>query len=143
MVEAEAALQQVAEAAALMPARKRWTLLAVILGSGIVFLDTSVVNLALPRIGEELSSDLFGTLEAQSYVANGYFVGTINRVGIEPLGDDEPGAGSLEVFGRLADGVSRENAARGKYTLLRMTKRVVRADARARSGTRGGSSSTS
>ena len=32
------------------------------------------MNLALPRIGEELSSDLFGTLEAQSYVANGYFV---------------------------------------------------------------------
>jgi EmrB/QacA subfamily drug resistance transporter len=64
----------VAGAAALTPARKRWTLLAVILGSGIVFLDTSVVNLALPRIGEELSSDLFGTLEAQSYVANGYFV---------------------------------------------------------------------
>jgi MFS family permease len=64
----------VAEAAALTPARKRWTLLAVILGSGIVFLDTSVVNLALPRIGEELSSELFGTLEAQSYVANGYFV---------------------------------------------------------------------
>ena len=64
----------VGEAAALSPARKRWTLLAVILGSGIVFLDTSVVTLALPRIGEELSSDLFGTLEAQSYVANGYFV---------------------------------------------------------------------
>jgi EmrB/QacA subfamily drug resistance transporter len=64
----------VAEAATLTPARKRWTLLAVILGSGIVFLDTSVVNLALPRIGEELSSDLFGTLEAQSYIANGYFV---------------------------------------------------------------------
>ena len=63
-----------AEAAALTPARKRWTLLAVILGSGIVFLDTSVVNLALPRIGEELSSELFGTLEAQSYVANSYFV---------------------------------------------------------------------
>jgi MFS family permease len=64
----------IAEAAALTPARKRWTLLAVILGSGIVFLDTSVVNLALPRIGGELFSDLFGTLEAQSYVANGYFV---------------------------------------------------------------------
>jgi EmrB/QacA subfamily drug resistance transporter len=63
-----------AEAPALSPGRKRWTLLAVILGSGIVFLDTSVVNLALPRIGEELSSALFGTLEAQSYVANGYFV---------------------------------------------------------------------
>ena len=64
----------IAEAAALTPASRRWTLVAVILGSGTVFLDTSVVNLALPRIGEELSSDLFGTLEAQSYVANGYFV---------------------------------------------------------------------
>jgi EmrB/QacA subfamily drug resistance transporter len=61
-------------APALTPTQKRWTLVAVILGSGIVFLDTSVVNLALPRIGEELSSGLFGTLEAQSYVANGYFV---------------------------------------------------------------------
>ena len=56
------------------PVQKKWTLVAVVLGSGIVFLDTSVVNLALPRIGEELSSDLFGTLEAQSYIANGYFL---------------------------------------------------------------------
>lgn len=62
------------EASVLGATQKRWTLIAVILGSGIVFLDTSVVNLALPRIGEELSSDLFGTLEAQSYVANGYFL---------------------------------------------------------------------
>jgi EmrB/QacA subfamily drug resistance transporter len=53
---------------------QRWTMVAVILGSGIVFLDTSVVNLALPRIGEELPSGLFGRLEAQSYVANGYFL---------------------------------------------------------------------
>ena len=54
--------------------QKRWTMAAVVLGSGIVFLDTSVVNLALPRIGRDLSSSLFGTLEAQSYVANGYFL---------------------------------------------------------------------
>jgi EmrB/QacA subfamily drug resistance transporter len=54
--------------------RARWTMVAVILGSAIVFLDTSVVNLALPRIGEDLSTNLFGTLEAQSYVAYGYFV---------------------------------------------------------------------
>ncbi len=53
---------------------QRWTMVAVILGSGIVFLDTSVVNLALPRIGEELPSGLLGRLEAQSYVANGYFL---------------------------------------------------------------------
>jgi EmrB/QacA subfamily drug resistance transporter len=56
------------------PAQKRWTMIAVVLGSSVVFLDTSVVNLALPRIGEDMPSDLFGTLEAQSYVAYGYFV---------------------------------------------------------------------
>src|ERR671917_1209536 len=62
------------EGPVLSAGQKRWTLVAVVLGSGIVFLDTSVVNLALPRIGEELPSDLLGTLEAQSYVANGYFL---------------------------------------------------------------------
>ena len=54
--------------------QKRWTMVAVVLGSGIVFLDTSVVNLALPRIGQDLPSSFFATLEAQSYVANGYFL---------------------------------------------------------------------
>jgi EmrB/QacA subfamily drug resistance transporter len=49
-------------------------MVAVVLGSAVVFLDTSVVNLALPRIGEDLPSELLGTLEAQSYVAYGYFV---------------------------------------------------------------------
>lgn len=51
-------------------------MVAVVLGSGIVFLDTSVVNLALPTIAEELDSPWFSLapLEAQSYVANGYFL---------------------------------------------------------------------
>jgi hypothetical protein len=53
---------------------QRWTMVAVVVGSGIVFLDTSVVNLALPRMAEELPSGLFAPLEAQSYVAGGYFV---------------------------------------------------------------------
>ncbi|MBI4259932.1 MAG: MFS transporter [Actinobacteria bacterium] len=53
---------------------KRWTMVAVILGSGIVFLDTSVVNLALPEIGKSLDSALFDRLEAQSYIVNGYFL---------------------------------------------------------------------
>jgi EmrB/QacA subfamily drug resistance transporter len=56
------------------PTQKRWTLVAVILGSSVVFLDTSVVNLALPKIGQDLPSTSMGTLEAQSYVANAYFV---------------------------------------------------------------------
>lgn len=55
-------------------ARKRWTLAAVILGSGIVFLDTSVVNLALKAIGEELPRSFVTKFEGQSYIAAGYFV---------------------------------------------------------------------
>jgi EmrB/QacA subfamily drug resistance transporter len=54
--------------------QKRWTLTAVILGSGIVFLDTTVVNLALPRIGQELQSNRIGVLEGQSYVYNAYLL---------------------------------------------------------------------
>jgi EmrB/QacA subfamily drug resistance transporter len=56
------------------PVTKRWTMLAVILGSGIVFLDSTVVNVALPRIGKELPSSLFSPLEAQNYVYNGYLL---------------------------------------------------------------------
>lgn len=47
---------------------------AVVLGSGIVFLDSTVINVALPVIGRELPSRLFGVLEAQSYVWNGYLL---------------------------------------------------------------------
>ena len=53
---------------------KRWTLFSVVLGSGIVFLDSTIVPVALPRIGEELSSTFLGTLEAQSYVYYGYLL---------------------------------------------------------------------
>jgi EmrB/QacA subfamily drug resistance transporter len=54
--------------------KQRWTLIAAILGSGIVFLDSTVVNVALPKIGRELPSTLFGVLEGQSYIYNGYLL---------------------------------------------------------------------
>jgi EmrB/QacA subfamily drug resistance transporter len=53
---------------------QRWTLIAAILGSGIVFLDSTVVNVALPKIGRDLPSSLFGVLEGQSYIYNGYLL---------------------------------------------------------------------
>lgn len=49
-------------------------MLAVILGSGMVFLDTTVVNVALPRIVADLPSRMFGALEAQAYVYYGYLL---------------------------------------------------------------------
>lgn len=53
---------------------KRWILVAAVLGSGIVFLDSTVVNVALPRIGRDLPRSLFGVLEGQSYVYNAYLL---------------------------------------------------------------------
>jgi len=38
----------------------RWVLLATVLGSGMAFLDSTVVNVALPRIGEDLDAGISG-----------------------------------------------------------------------------------
>jgi EmrB/QacA subfamily drug resistance transporter len=57
-----------------MDDRRRWILVAAVLGSGIVFLDSTVVNVALPRIGRDLPRIWFGVLEGQSYVYNAYLL---------------------------------------------------------------------
>ncbi|MFD8881476.1 MFS transporter [Streptomyces erythrochromogenes] len=45
-------------AVALASARGRWILLTTVLGSTMAMLDGTVVNVALPRIGEDLDADL-------------------------------------------------------------------------------------
>ena len=57
-----------------MSDRRRWILVAAVLGSGIVFLDSTVVNVALPRIGRDLPRLWLGVLEGQSYVYNAYLL---------------------------------------------------------------------
>ena len=57
-----------------MNSRARWTLIAAVLGSSIVFVDSSVVTVALPRIGRELPTTVFGVLEGQLYVYTGYLL---------------------------------------------------------------------
>jgi EmrB/QacA subfamily drug resistance transporter len=57
-----------------MTTRQRWTLTAAVLGSSVVFVDSTVVNVALPRIGRDVPTTWFGVLEAQSYVYNGYLL---------------------------------------------------------------------
>ena len=54
-----------------MTLNQRWTLAAAILGSGIVFLDGTIVILALPKIGQ-LPASFVGVLEGQAYVVSGY-----------------------------------------------------------------------
>jgi EmrB/QacA subfamily drug resistance transporter len=46
----------------------RWVLLATVLGSGIAFLDATVVNIALPTIGNELDASVAGL----QWIVNGY-----------------------------------------------------------------------
>src|SRR5256884_123915 len=54
---------------------RRGTLWAAILGSGIVFLDSSVLTVALPRIARDLPAHVVGILEGESYVYSGYLLG--------------------------------------------------------------------
>jgi EmrB/QacA subfamily drug resistance transporter len=44
------------------------------MGSGIVFLDSTIVNVALRAIGDQLPTTTVGVLEGQSYVVNGYLL---------------------------------------------------------------------
>jgi len=46
----------------------RWVLLATVLGTGIAFLDMTVVNVALPTIGKELGATVAGL----QWIVNGY-----------------------------------------------------------------------
>src|SRR5690606_9524397 len=66
----------------------RWVLLATVAGSGLVFLDATAVNVALPAIGEELDTGIAGL----QWVLNAY---TLVLAALIPL------AGSLaDRFGR-------------------------------------------
>lgn len=51
-------------------AQGRWVLTATVLGSGIAFLDSTVVNVALPHIGADLDAGVGGL----QWVLNGYLL---------------------------------------------------------------------
>jgi len=55
-----------------MTTHQRWILIATVIGSGTVFLDGTIVNVALPRIGTELPTSIVSILEGQTYVVSGY-----------------------------------------------------------------------
>jgi EmrB/QacA subfamily drug resistance transporter len=77
-----------AEAVRMGTARGRWILLTTVLGSGLAMLDSTVVNIALERIG----SDFDASFAALQWTVNGY---TLTLAGLILLG------GSLgDRFGR-------------------------------------------
>src|SRR6476619_5574590 len=54
--------------------RRSLALAAVVLGSGICVLDSTVVNVALKAIGKDLPATFVTVLEGQSYIVNGYLL---------------------------------------------------------------------
>ncbi|MFF1817309.1 MFS transporter [Kribbella sp. NPDC058245] len=58
------------ERIALGTARARWVLAATALGSGMAFLDGTVVNVALPAMGEDLGAGMAGL----QWIVNGYML---------------------------------------------------------------------
>ena len=86
--------------------RRSGTLLAAILGSGIVFLDSTVVNVALQRIGQDLPSSFFGVLEGQSYVYNAYLLSLSSLLILAGALADAFGRRRLFVLGLIGFGVS-------------------------------------
>lgn len=65
-----AASGRVADPVPLGSPQARWLLAVTVLGSGIAFLDGTVVNVALPAIGR----DLGGGLAEQQWVLDGYLL---------------------------------------------------------------------
>jgi DHA2 family multidrug resistance protein len=80
----------------------RWVLLATVLGSGIAFLDATVVNVALPTIGNELHA----TVAELQWIVNAY---TLTLAGLILLGGslgDRYGRRRVFVLGAIWFGVA-------------------------------------
>ena len=86
--------------------RKTWTLVAVVLGSAIVFLDSTVVNVALKAIGEELPASFVGVLEGESYIVNGYLLTVSALLILSGALADAYGRRRLFVIGLVGFGAS-------------------------------------
>jgi EmrB/QacA subfamily drug resistance transporter len=85
---------------------RSWTLLAVVIGSGIVFLDSTVVNVALRAIAEQLPASLVGSLEAQTYIVNGYLLSLASLLILAGALGDTYGRRRMFIIGLAGFGVT-------------------------------------
>jgi EmrB/QacA subfamily drug resistance transporter len=92
--------------AALTAGRKRWTLVAAVLGSGIVFLDSTVVNVALPKIGDQLQSSVLGKFAAENFVYYGYLLSLSALLILAGALNDYYGRRRMFSFGLVGFGVT-------------------------------------
>ncbi len=83
---------------ALRSGRGRWLIVATVLGSGMAFLDATVVNVALPAIGRELG----GGLVVQQWVLDGYLLTLSALLLLGGAMGDRYGRRRVFVFGLVA-----------------------------------------
>jgi EmrB/QacA subfamily drug resistance transporter len=82
--------------------QQRLTLVATILGSTVVFLDSTVVNVALPAIGEGLDAKLAG----QQWVVEAYMLTLVSLLLVGGSLGDQFGRRRMFVIGLIAFGVT-------------------------------------
>jgi EmrB/QacA subfamily drug resistance transporter len=80
--------------------QQRLTLIATILGSTVVFLDATIVNVALPSIGRELNAGLAG----QQWVLEAYMLTMVSLLLVGGSLGDQFGRRRLFVIGLIAFG---------------------------------------
>ena len=81
---------------------QRLTLVATILGSTVVFLDATVVNVALPAIGDDLGAGLAG----QQWVLESYMLALVALILVGGSLGDQFGRRRLFLIGLVAFGIS-------------------------------------
>ena len=89
-----------------MTRAQRWTLVAAVLASATVFLDATVVNVALPRIGRDLPHSVVGVLEGQTYVYAGYLLSLSSLLILAGALTDTYGRKRMFMLGLAGFGVS-------------------------------------
>jgi EmrB/QacA subfamily drug resistance transporter len=82
--------------------QQRLTLVATILGSTVVFLDSTVINVALPAIGDDLDAGLAG----QQWVVEAYMLTMVSLLLVGGSLGDQFGRRRMFVAGLLAFGLT-------------------------------------
>src|SRR5215467_9099650 len=82
--------------------QQRLTLVATILGSTVVFLDSTVVNVALPAISDNLDAGLSG----QQWVVEAYMLTLVSLLLVGGSLGDQFGRRRMFVFGLIAFGAT-------------------------------------